>query len=90
MHESSDNLPMISRNLPICPSIEWQRGLGNMSRLQPGLSWPVALLINEGKDIEKVVNQNGYLYFTTVDDLKKYIQKEFLAIRKKQLRKMAR
>lgn len=48
--------------------------------LQPGLSRPVALLINEGKDVEKVVNQSGYLYFTTVDDLKKYIQKEFLAI----------
>jgi len=47
--------------------------------LQPGLSHPVALLINEGKDIEKVVNQNGYLYFTAVDDLKKYIRKEFLA-----------
>jgi hypothetical protein len=41
--------------------------------LQPGLSHPVALLINAGKDIEKIVNQNGYLYFTAVDDLKKYI-----------------
>jgi len=48
--------------------------------LQPGLSHPVALLINEGKDVEKVVNQGGYLYFTAVDDLNKYIQKEILAI----------
>ena len=47
--------------------------------LQPGLSRPVALLINEVKDIEEIVNQNGYLYFTAVDDLKKYIQKEILA-----------
>ena len=47
--------------------------------LQPGLSHPVALLINAGKDIEKIVNQNGYLYFTAVDDLKKYIRKEILA-----------
>ena len=47
--------------------------------LQPGLSHPVALLINEGKDVEKIVNQGGYLYFTAVDDLKKYIRKEFLA-----------
>jgi len=47
--------------------------------LQPGLSQPVALLINEGKDVEKVANQNGYLYFTAVDDLKKYIHKEVLA-----------
>jgi len=46
--------------------------------LQPGLSHPVALLINEGKTIEEVANQNGYLYFTTVDDLKKYIRKEIL------------
>ena len=47
--------------------------------LQPGLSQPVALLINEEKDVEKVINQGGYLYFTAVDDLKKYIRKEFLA-----------
>jgi hypothetical protein len=47
--------------------------------LQPGLSRPVALLINEVKDIEEIVNQNGYLYLTAADDLKKYIQKEILA-----------
>jgi len=54
--------------------LAWPNGL------QPGLSHPVALLINEGNDIEKVVNQGEYLYFTTVDDLKKYILKEFLVI----------
>ena len=47
--------------------------------LQPGLSQPVALLINEGKEIVEIVNKNGYLYFTTVDDLKGYILKEILA-----------
>ena len=36
MHESSDNLPMISQNLPICSSIAWRHALANVSRLQPG------------------------------------------------------
>ena len=47
--------------------------------LQPGLTQPVALLINEGKEIEEIVNKHGYLFFTTVDDLKKYVRKEILA-----------
>jgi hypothetical protein len=39
---------------------------------------PVALLINEDKQVEQIVNQQGYLFFTTVDDLKKYIKREIL------------
>ena len=54
--------------------LAWPEGI------QPGFSQPVALLINEGKEVEEIVNQKGYLFFTTVDDLKKYIEIEILAI----------
>lgn len=54
--------------------LAWPEGL------QPGLSKPVTLLINEGKQIEQIVNQQGYLFFTTVGDLKKYIKREILYI----------
>lgn len=46
--------------------------------LQPGLSKPVTLLINEDNQIEQTVNQQGFLFFTTVDDLKTYIKREIL------------
>ena len=46
--------------------------------LQPGLSQPVALLIDEGKEIREILNQRGYLFFTSVDDLKKYVKNEIL------------
>jgi len=57
--------------------------------LQPGLSKPVALLINEGKEIKEIVNQHGYLFFTTVDDLKKYIKKEILDNQEENISKAA-
>lgn len=46
--------------------------------LQPGLTQPVTLLINEGKEIEQIANQQGFLFFTAVDDLKKYVRREIL------------
>jgi hypothetical protein len=45
---------------------------------QPGLSKPVALLLDGGRDVEQIVNQKGYVYFTSVDSLKKYVQEENL------------
>jgi hypothetical protein len=52
--------------------LAWPEGL------QPGLSKPVTLLINEGKQIEQIVNQQGFLFFTKIDDFKKYIKREIL------------
>jgi hypothetical protein len=46
------------------------------SGLQEGLSQPVALLIDEGKDTEEAANKAGYLFFTNFDDFKQYVKME--------------
>lgn len=47
--------------------------------LQEGYSRPVALLINEDHQLKEIVNRAGYLYFTNVDDFRRYVQQEILA-----------
>lgn len=47
--------------------------------LQEGYSQPVALLINEDHQLKEIVNRAGYLYFTNVDDFRRYVQQEILA-----------
>ena len=39
----------------------------------------VALLINEGQEVEEAVNRAGYLFFTEVDAFHAYVLKEILA-----------
>ena len=53
--------------------IAWPNGL------QPGLSQPVALLINEGSDVIDAANKAGYRYFTCDDDFKNYVRHEIMA-----------
>ncbi|RJP44845.1 MAG: DUF262 domain-containing protein [Desulfobacteraceae bacterium] len=48
--------------------------------LQPGLSPPVALLIDESREVEDIVNKNGYLFFTSPYDLKHYVNREILGM----------
>ena len=43
--------------------------------LQPGLTQPVALLLDETRDTEKAANLAGFLFFTEVDDLRQHVQK---------------
>ena len=52
--------------------LAWPNGL------QPGLTQPVALVIDEDKEIEKILNKHGYKFFTAIDELKKYVKKEIL------------
>jgi hypothetical protein len=54
--------------------LAWPEGL------QPGYSIPVVLLIDEGKEIENIVNRIGYRFFTSVADLKEYISNEILGL----------
>jgi len=42
--------------------------------LQPGLSQPVALLLDETRDTEKSANLAGFLFFTEVDDMRQHVQ----------------
>ncbi len=48
--------------------------------IQEGYSLPVVLLIDEGPDVERVVNQAGYRSFTSPDDFKSYVRDEILGV----------
>ncbi|MEI7769093.1 MAG: DUF262 domain-containing protein [Chloroflexales bacterium] len=54
--------------------LAWPRGV------QEGLSQPIALLLNEGEEVEEVVNQAGYRFFTDPVALCAYIEREVLAV----------
>lgn len=47
--------------------------------LQPGLTQPVALLIGEGQEVEEIANRAGFRYFTDVQELRTYVEREILA-----------
>jgi len=46
--------------------------------LQPGLSVPVALLIDEDAEIEQIVNDAGYRFFTDIEAFRRYVALEIL------------
>lgn len=49
------------------------------SGMQEGLSQPVALLIDEEKETEEIVNSMGYRYFRDTENFKSYVLSEILA-----------
>ena len=53
--------------------LAWPEGL------QPGLSQPVAILLNEPREVEEAANRAGYCFFTTVEEFKEYVEKTILA-----------
>jgi hypothetical protein len=48
--------------------------------LQEGLSQPVALILEEDAEVETIVNQAGYLFFTDVGTFKSYVLDQILAV----------
>src|SRR5215204_5123883 len=52
--------------------IAWPNGL------QEGLSPPVAVLLDEPREIEEIANRAGYRFFRTVEEFKGYVQREIL------------
>lgn len=52
--------------------LAWQQGI------QTGLSKPVALILNEDKEIEDVLNKAGYLFFTNAENFKEYVKSDIL------------
>jgi len=52
--------------------IAWPQGI------QPELSEPLALLINESDSNQKIVNQNGYKYFTNSEEFKTYVEAHYI------------
>lgn len=54
--------------------LAWPHGI------QEGLSQPVALLLNEGEEVEELLNQAGYRFFTDPARLCAYVELEILAL----------
>ena len=54
--------------------LAWPQGI------QEGYSQPVVLLIDEDLEVEKMVNEVGYRFFTSPEDFKAYVQDEILAL----------
>ena len=54
--------------------LAWPNGI------QEELSQPVAVLLNEPAETLSVASQAGYRFFTQVDDFKRYVQGEILAL----------
>ncbi len=54
--------------------LAWPRGL------QEDLSQRVAILLNEGTEIEDIANHAGYRFFTDVDAFRCYVKKEVLVL----------
>jgi hypothetical protein len=53
--------------------LAWPEGL------QPGFSQPVAILLNEPREVEEAANRAGYRFFTTVDEFMEYVENTILA-----------
>lgn len=47
--------------------------------IQSGLSKPVALLLNEPREVEEAAGKSGFQFFTTVEDFRSYVENEVLA-----------
>ncbi len=54
--------------------VAWPQGI------QEGYSQPMALLIDEGQEVEEAANRAGYRYFTDVEAFRSYVQREILAV----------
>lgn len=54
--------------------LAWPNGL------QEGYSQPVALLIDEPTEVEEAVNRSGFRFFTNIDSLEEYVNREILAL----------
>lgn len=62
-----------SETLTAVLDLAWPMGL------QEGLSQPVALLLDEGEDVEEAASQAGFRFFTSVASFRRYVKNEILA-----------
>ena len=52
--------------------LAWPEGL------QPGLSEPVAVLIEESREVEEIANHAGFRFFTTVEQFRRYVEHKII------------
>jgi hypothetical protein len=62
-----------TRELAAILDLAWPNGL------QEGLSQPVAVLLDEGAEVEEIANAAGFRFFTSVTDFRRYVRREVLA-----------
>ncbi|TLM69224.1 MAG: DUF262 domain-containing protein [Deltaproteobacteria bacterium] len=70
LHEIAD--PVSGESMAIF-DLAWPHGL------QEGLSQPVAVLLNEEQEVHTLANNQGYRYFTNVQEFKNYVLREVVA-----------
>lgn len=61
-----------SREVDAILDLAWAAGV------QAGLSPPIALLLNEGAEVEEAAGRHGFRFFTSVGELRSYIRTEIL------------
>ena len=54
--------------------LAWPNGL------QEGLTQPVALLLDEGPEVESIASAQGFQFFTSVESFKEHVNREVLAL----------
>ena len=54
--------------------LAWPNGL------QEGLGQPVAVLLDEGPEVEAIASAQGYRFFTSVESFKQYVNREVLVL----------
>ena len=54
--------------------LAWPEGLGQ------GLRRPVALLLDEGPEIEAAANRAGFRFFKGIEEFRAYVRREILAL----------
>lgn len=60
-----------TNELLVTLDLAWPHGL------QKGLSKPIALLLDEDEEVPTLVQQRGFQYYTSVDEFKRYVEREF-------------
>lgn len=54
--------------------LAWPEGL------QEGFSQPVAILIDEDREVGEIANRAGFRYFTSIEPFKRYVEQEILVL----------
>ncbi len=74
LNEGTANHELLDDNGNVVAIIDlaWPQGI------QHGLSSPLALLLNETAETQAIVSQHDYRYYTSIEELKEYIQSTYL------------
>ncbi len=74
LNEGTTNHELLDENGSVAAIIDlaWPQGI------QKGLSEPIALLLNETAETQAIVSKHGFRYYTSIEELKEYINTTYL------------